>query len=64
MRVVQMENNTPARSMNHRGYRDSELRPIVDPHDIAGSHKLQKRPEDLAYYLAMKDPRQVLEVPS
>jgi hypothetical protein len=59
-----MENNTPACLMNQRGYSDGELGPIVDPHDITGSHTLEKGPEDAAYDPAMKEPRQLLKAPS
>ncbi len=59
-----MENNTRACPMNQWGYSNSELGPIVDPHDITGSHTAEKGPEDVAYDSAMKDPGQTLKVPS
>jgi hypothetical protein len=50
--------------MNKRGDRDSELRPIVNPHDVSGTHTSEEAAEDATYYPAMKEPRQVFKVPS
>jgi hypothetical protein len=59
-----MKNNMPACTTNQRGYSDGEFGTIVNPHDITGSHSLEKGTEDATYHPAMKQPRQALKVPS
>ena len=50
--------------MNKRGDRDCKFRPIVNPHDIAGSHTFDQATKYSTYHTAMKEPGQVFKVPS
>jgi hypothetical protein len=59
-----VKNDPPASAMNKRGDRDCKFRPIVNPHDIAGSHTFDQATEDSAYHPAMKEPGQVFKVPT
>jgi hypothetical protein len=48
-----MENNPSAGTMNVRGECDSEVGPVVNPHDVTGPHALQEGAEDPLKHCAM-----------
>jgi hypothetical protein len=49
---------------NQRGDRHGKLRPIVNPHDVAGPHTFDQATEYSTYHPAMKEPGQVFKVPT
>jgi hypothetical protein len=54
--IVQMENNASTSTMNMRRQRDSKVRPVVNPHNIAAAHTVQKRAKYSLKYHPMERP--------